>query len=108
MIQDDWWIYYCGSWRRLCHWGLIENSIIEDPKENPVNEKPKEDIITVTPIDNSINKDPQELQDPQWLMRHKLTLFGFLLMVYDRVGDGDKIPRKILVMEDLVFMLSVT
>ena len=37
-----------------------------DPKENPINEKPKEDpYITVKPKDNAINEDPQELQDPQ-------------------------------------------
>ena len=53
--------------------------------------KPKEEIITVTLIDNSINEDPQELQDSQWLLPRKLTFFGFLLMVYDRVGDGGKI-----------------
>ena len=38
----------------------------EGPKENPINKKPKEeDTITLAPIDNSINEDPQELQDPQ-------------------------------------------
>ena len=62
-------------------------------KENPINKKPKEDTITVTPTDNSINEDPQELQDPQRLLRCKLTLFGFLVMVYEKVDDGDKILR---------------
>ena len=62
-------------------------------KENPINKKPKEDTITVTPTDNSINEDPQELQDPQRLLRCKLTLFGFLVMVYEKVDDGDKISR---------------
>ena len=33
-------------------WGLKEDLIAEDPKENPFNEKPK---------DNAINGDPQEL-----------------------------------------------
>ena len=28
------------------------------------------------------------------LLRRKLTLFGLLLMVYDRVGDGDKISKE--------------
>ena len=37
----------------------------EDPKENPINEKTKENTITVAPVDNSINEDPQELRDPQ-------------------------------------------
>ena len=27
-------------------------------------------------------------------MRRKLTLFGFLVMVYDRVGNRDKIPKE--------------
>ena len=87
-------IYYCEPWRRLYQWGLKQDPITEDPKENSINEKPKEDIVTMTPIDNSINEDPQELQDPQWLLSHKLTLFGFLLMVYDRVGDGHKISKE--------------
>ena len=30
-----------------------------------MNEKPKEDINTVTPTNNSINEDPKELRDPQ-------------------------------------------
>ena len=71
-----------------------EESITEDPKENHINEKPKEDTITVTPIDNFINEDLQELQYSQWLLHRKLTLFGFLLMVYDRVGDGSKISNE--------------
>ena len=93
-----WWskrrIYYCVPWGRLHHWGVKEDPITEDPKENPINEKPKEDINIATPIDNFINEDWQELQDPQWLLRRKLTLFGFLIMVYDRVGDGDKVSEE--------------
>ena len=50
--------------------------------------------LSLTPIDNSINEDAQGLQDPQWLLRRKLTLFSFLVMVYDRVGDGDKISKE--------------
>ena len=46
------------------------------------------------PKDNAIHKDPQELQDPQRLFRRKLTLFGFLVMVYDRVDDRDKFSKK--------------
>ena len=42
-----------------------KESITEDPEENPINEKHKGGTITVTPIDNSINEVPQELQDPQ-------------------------------------------
>ena len=42
-----------------------EDSITEDPKENPINEKPKEDTLTATLLNNSIDEDPQEFQDPQ-------------------------------------------
>ena len=41
------------------------------------------------PKDITVNEDPQELQDLQLLLRRKVTLFGFLVMVYDRVNDGD-------------------
>ena len=47
---------------------MKEDSITEYLKENPSKKKkkkPKEKIITVTLIDNSINEDPLELQDPQ-------------------------------------------
>ena len=66
----------------------------------------KRTLITVKPKDNAINGDPPELQHPQWLLRHKLTLFGFL--VYDRVDDGDKWSKKHFAMEGFVFMLPVT
>ena len=96
--KEHWWskrrIHYCGPWRRLYHWGLKEDPITEDPKENHINEKSKENTITVIPKDNSINEDPQELKYPQWLLHRKLTLFGFLLMVYDRVRDGNKISNE--------------
>ena len=61
------------------------------------------------PKDN-INVDSQELQGRQWLLRRKSTLFGFLVMVYDRVSDGDKLSRENglgLVLEGLAFMLPV-
>ena len=37
----------------------------------------------------------------------KVLLF-FLVIVYDRVDDGDKHAYETLVLEDLVFMLPVT
>ena len=46
------------------------------------------------PKDNPVNEDPQELQDPQSLLRHKKTRFGFLVMVYGSVSDGDKISNE--------------
>ena len=54
----------------------------------------KRTLITVKPKDNATNGDPQELQDSQGLLRRKLTLFGFLVMVYDRVDDGDQFSKK--------------
>ena len=35
-------------------------------------------------------------------------LLSYLVIVYDRVGDGDKHVYETLVLEDLVFMLPVT
>ena len=55
--------------------------------------KPKRTLITVKPKGNAIDGDLQELQDSQWLLRRKLTLFSFLVMVYDRVNDGDKFSK---------------
>ena len=54
----------------------------------------KRTIITVKPKDNAINGYPQELQDTQWLLRCKLTLFGFLVMLQDTVDNGDKFSKK--------------
>ena len=82
-------------WRRLCHWGLKEDHITEDLKRILSMKNPKRILITVKPKDNAINGDPQKLQDPQWLLRRKLTFSGFLVMVYDSVGDGKKFQRKI-------------
>ena len=45
----------------------------------------KLDFLSSDPI----NEDPQELQDSKWLLRCQ-TLFGFLVMVYYRVGNGNK------------------
>ena len=35
----------------------------------------KTNLITVKPKDNAINEDPQEPQDPQGLLRRKLTFW---------------------------------
>ena len=78
---------------------LEEESITEDSKKTLslktlkrilANEKPKGDLITVKPKDSPINEDPQELQNPQWLLRCKKTLG----MVYEGVGDGDKVSNE--------------
>ena len=77
------------------HWWR-EESITADPKEeDPVSDdskktlllrtlksilsmrKLKRNLITVKPKDNAINEDPQDLQDPQWFLRRKLTLLAF-------------------------------
>ena len=89
-----------------------EESITACPKEeDPISEDSKKTLslrtlkrilsmrnltrtlITVKPKDNAINGDCQKLQEPQWPLRHRLTLFGFLVMVYDRVNDGDKFSK---------------
>ena len=79
-------------------WGLKEDHITEGPKENPINEKPKED-----PRHCEISEYAQELQDPQWLLGRKLTLFGFLVKVYDRVDDGDTFSKKYFVLGRIRF-----
>ena len=45
--------------------------------QNTINEKPKEDPITVKPNENPINEHLLELQDPQWLLRHKKIFLAF-------------------------------
>ena len=54
----------------------------------------KRTLLLLKPKDNAINGDPQERQEPQWLLRHKLISSGFLVMVYDRVGDEDNFSKK--------------
>ena len=49
----------------------------------------------------------EQSRDPQWLLHSKKRFF-FLVMVYDKVSDGDKHSYETLVLEDLVFMLPVT
>ena len=44
--------------------------------------------------DNAINGDAEELQDPQCLLRRNLTLFIFLVVVYESVDDGDRFSKK--------------
>ena len=94
------------------HWWR-EESITACPKEeDPISEDSKKTLslrtlkrillmrnlkrtlITVKTKDNAVNGDPQELQYPQWLLRRKLTLFGVLVMLYDRVDDGAKFSKK--------------
>ena len=72
----------CEPWRRPYNWRLREDPITDEPKENSINEKPTEGPITVKPKDNAINDDPKKI------------LFDFLVMVYDRVGDGDKFSNE--------------
>ena len=71
-------------------WGLKEDLSLRTLKRNLSMGKLQRTLITAKPKDNAINEDSQELQDPQWLLSVKLTTFGFLVMVYDSVDDGDK------------------
>ena len=54
----------------------------------------KRTLITAKPKDNAIHGDSQELQDLNNFLRLKLTLFGLLVMVCDRVDDEDKFSKK--------------
>ena len=94
------------------HWWREESITVYPKEEDPISEDLKKTLslrilmrillmrnlkrtlLTVKPKDNVINGDPQELQDPQWLLRRKLTVFGFLVMVYDRKDNGDKFSKK--------------
>ena len=94
------------------HWWIKESIIADPEEEDPIPghsqnslsmrtlkrilsmRNLKSIVITVKPKDHPINEDPEELQDPQWLLLRKLTLFGFLVMVYDRVDDGDKFSKE--------------
>ena len=93
------------------HWWREESITAYPKEEDPISEDSKKTLslrtlkrilsmrnlkrtLTVNSKDNAINRDPQELQDPHSLWRLKLTLFGFLVMVYDRLDTGDKFPKK--------------
>ena len=80
------------------HWWREESITAYPKEEDPISEDSKKTLslrtlkrilsmrnlkrtlITVKPKDNAINEDPQELQNPRWLLCRKLTLFGFLVM----------------------------
>ena len=103
------------------HWWRKESVTADPEEEDPISEHSKKTLslrtlkkilsmrnlkrtlTTVKPKDNTINEDTQELQDPQWLLRRKLPLSGFLGMVYDRVDDGEKISKKNFGLERLRF-----
>ena len=72
-------IYYRGPWTEAYHRGLKENPITEDPYEDPITEKPKENP-----------RGPSGASKPSMTFPLQKTLFFFLVMVYDRVDDGDK------------------
>ena len=90
------------------HWWRKEYVTVDPKEEDPISEDSKKilslrtlkrilsmrnlkkTLITVKPKDNAINENLQELQDPQSLLHRKLTRFDFLVMVYERVDDGDK------------------
>ena len=94
------------------HWWREESITAYPKEEDPISEDSKKTLsmrtlkrilllknlkrtlITVKTKDNAINRDLQELQDPQWLLHRKLILFGFLVMVCDTVGDQDKFSKK--------------
>ena len=72
--------------RRPYHWGPWRESFQWETWRWPLS---LWNIMT-----NAINGDPQELQNPQWRFPRKLSLFGFLVIVYDREDDRDKFSKK--------------
>ena len=84
-----WGIHHWGVWRRAYHWGF---------KEDPINDKPKENLIT---------EDPQLLQDPQWLLRRKKLFVVFWWWYMIECVMGIKFHVRILVWEGLFFILQV-
>ena len=92
------------------HWRREKAIAVDPEEEDPISEDSKKTLntlkrillmrnlkktlVTVRPKDNAINEKPQELQNSQWLLLRKLTIFCFLVMVYDRVDDGDKFSKK--------------
>lgn len=71
-----------------------EEPITDDPKENPINGKPIEGPITVKPKGNPISEILWSFRILRWFLRGKKALFGFLFMLYDIVGHGDKFLHK--------------
>ena len=84
-------------------WGLKEDPITEDPKENPINEKPKEDPYYCETKRQSYQWISSGASGPSMTFAPKSTLFGFLVMVYDRVHDENKFSKKNFGLERLRF-----
>ena len=71
------------------------NLLLHALKKKTLSQATLKRILLMRNLKNSaINGDAQELQNPQWLLRCKLTLFGFLVMVCDKVDDWDKFSKK--------------
>ena len=104
------------------HWWREESITLYAKEEDPISEDSKKTVsprtlnwifsrrnlkrtlyYCETLSRQNYQGDPQELQDLQWLLRRKLILFGFLVMVYDRVDDGDKFSKKKFVLGKLHF-----
>ena len=58
-------------------------------EKDPITEKPKENNIIENAKEDPLTDDPQDFQDPQRLLQR--TLFGFCVIVYDRVGDEERL-----------------
>ena len=80
-------ISYCRTWRRAYHWGLNKDSVTEDPKENPINKRTPSLWNIKTALAMKSLKSFRILNDFCVVKKY---LFSYLVMVYDRVGDGDK------------------
>ena len=88
-----------------------EESITEGPEEGPITDDSKR-TLSMRTIKTTLSLNTLRgflgTSGPSMTFASQKTLLFFLVMVYDRVGDGDKHPYETLVLEDLVFMLPVT
>ena len=85
-----------GTERRSYHWGFIKDPITEESKR----------ILSLRNLKGTL-RGYSGASGPSLTLTSQETVFFLLVMVYDRVGDGDK-HLKHLVLEGLVFMIPVT
>ena len=62
---------------------------VNEKEKDPITEKPKENTIIENAKEDPLTDDPRDFQDPQRLLQR--TLFGFCVIVYDRVGDEERL-----------------
>ena len=112
LIKKKWWHLLIKKYRHTGKTGLTtqERSLTEEPFEESVTENSKSNLslrtikrtlssgnlkktLSLRNKENPITVDPQEFKDTQWLAPLK-TLFDFLVIVWDRVGDRENFSHK--------------